>query len=208
MSRIEQPERENNDKRWSLIRTVNAFQGFFKLNTYTFTHSLYGGGTSEPVEREVLERGHAAAVLPYDAATDSVLLIEQFRAGALENPAGPWLLEFVAGIVEPDENGEDVVRREAVEEAGIELDDVHYLTTFYPTPGGCSETIAAYWASADLTGAGGVFGLESEGEDIFAKVYTFDQAIEMMESGLINNAATIILLLWFQRIRCERFGQD
>jgi len=155
----------------------------------------------------LLERGHAAAVLPYDPALDQVLLIEQFRPGALRNASGPWLIEFVAGIVEPGESDEDVVRREAVEEAGITLQTVTPMTTFYPSPGGCSETIALLWATADLAGAGGVYGLADEGEDIKASVYDFAAAMQMVDSGEINNAATIILMLWFDRIRRQQFDR-
>ena len=74
--------------------------------------------------RELFERGHAAAVLPYDPVTDRVLMIEQFRIGALAAPGGPWLLEIVAGVIDPGEIPEEVVRRETVEETGCHLQKV------------------------------------------------------------------------------------
>ena len=113
----------------------------------------------------------------------------------------PWLLEFVAGMVEDGESSEQVVRREAREEAGIELQQVHFINQYFPSPGGSAETIDLYWASADLSGAGGVFGLESEGEDIRATVYPFDEAMSMLDEGKINNSVTMLLLLWFDRYR-------
>lgn len=194
-------------KKWQILDQEIAFQGFFRLVKYKIKHQLFAGGWSTPIERELLERGHAAAVLPYDAELDSVLLIEQFRAGAMNDDNGPWLTEFIAGMVEEGESGEDVIRRESEEEAGITLQDVHYLTTYYPTPGGCSETIALYWASADLSKAGGNFGLETEGEDIRAFVVKYDEALEMLDQGRINNSLAIILLLWFQRIRLKSGGK-
>jgi ADP-ribose pyrophosphatase len=194
-------------REWEVLRREPCFEGFFTLNRYRLKHELFNGGWSAPIEREVLERGHAAAVLPYDPALDKVLLIEQFRPGALGNAGGPWLIEFIAGIVEPGETDEDVVRREAVEEAGIELQTISPLTTFYPSPGGCSETIALLWATADLANAGGVYGLADEGEDIRATVHGFDDAMQMVERGEINNAATIILMLWFGKIRQQQFGR-
>lgn len=196
------------DREWQLLSCETGFQGFFTLNRYRLRHRLYNGGWSRDIEREVLERGHAAAVLPYDPARDQVLLIEQFRPGALAHSPHPWLIEFVAGIVEDGETDEQVVRREAIEEAGIELGELEPLTTFYPTPGGCSETIALLWGVADLSDAGGVYGLASEGEDIRASVHDFSAALAMVDDGTINNAATIILLLWFERIRAKRFVVD
>ncbi len=188
-------------KKWQVLDQEISFQGFFRLVKYKIRHELFAGGWSAPIEREILERGHAAAVLPYDAKTDSVLLIEQFRAGAMNDKNGPWLVEFIAGMVEEGETAEDVVRREAIEEAGITLQDIHYITTYYPTPGGCSETISLYWAHADLSKAGGYFGLSSEGEDIRAFVLSFKDALALVDDGKLNNSLAIILLLWFQRIR-------
>ncbi len=188
-------------KKWQILEKEIAFQGFFRMVTYKIKHELFAGGWSAPIERELLERGHAAAVLPYDANLDCILLIEQFRAGAMKDKNGPWLTEFIAGMVEEGESSEDVIRRESMEEAGITLQDVHYLTTYYPTPGGCSETIALYWAHADLSNAGGNYGLAGEGEDIRAFVVKYDEAMEMLDQGKINNSLAIILLLWFQRIR-------
>lgn len=188
-------------KKWQVLEQEIGFQGFFRLVKYKIRHELFAGGWSAPVQREILERGHAAAVLPYDAKTDSTLLIEQFRAGAMGGENGPWLVEFIAGMVEEGETAEDVVRREAMEEAGITLQDIHYITTYYPTPGGCSETISLYWANADLSEAGGHFGLSTEGEDIRAFVLSFKEALGLVDSGKINNSLAIILLLWFQRIR-------
>lgn len=189
--------------KWQVLDQEVGFQGFFRLVKYKIRHELFGGGWGAPIERELLERGHAAAVLPYDAALDSTLLIEQFRAGAMNDKDSPWLLEFIAGMVEEGESGEDVVRREAMEEAGIKLEDVHYITTYYPTPGGCSETISLYWAPADLSQAGGHFGLPTEGEDIRAFVLGFEDALALVDNGKINNSLAIILLLWFERLRLK-----
>ncbi len=185
--------------KWNVVEERTGFAGFFRLVVYRLKHELFTGGWSETLNREVLQRGCAAAVIPYDMSSDSTLLIEQFRAGAMHNERGPWLHECIAGIVDDGEAAEDVVRREAMEEAGLELNEVHYLTTYYPTPGGSSETIALYWAPCDLTNAGGYFGLASEGEDIRASVVPMDKAMAMLDTGEINNSVTMILLLWFYR---------
>ncbi len=74
----------------------------------------------------MFERGHAAAMLPYDPIRDQVVIIEQIRVGALEH-AQPWQLEIVAGVIDTDESAEQVVRREAVEEAGLTVGRIEKL---------------------------------------------------------------------------------
>ncbi len=185
---------------WKILKKEESFSGFFKLYSYKIEHDLFNGGTGT-IKREVLHRGHAAAVMPYDQTSDSILLVEQFRAGAMHTEQNPWLFEFIAGMVEDGESGHEVVRREAREEAGIELGEVNFISTYFPSPGGSAETIDLYWAPADLSEAGGVFGLATEGEDIRSCVYSFDDAMRMLDDGLINNSITMLLLLWFYRYR-------
>lgn len=74
---------------------------------------------SGEVRREIFERGHAAVLLPFDPVRDEVVLVEQIRIAAFDTSESPWLLEMVAGMIEEGESVEDVVRREAVEEAGL-----------------------------------------------------------------------------------------
>src|SRR5512143_2878914 len=95
-----------------------GYRGYFRLDVYRLRHRLHEGGWSDVISREVLERGHAAAALLYDPARDAVVMIEQFRVGALAAGRAPWLCELVAGIIETGETPIDVARREALEEAG------------------------------------------------------------------------------------------
>ena len=185
---------------WKILKREESFSGFFKLISYRIEHALFAGGTGV-INREVLQRGHAAAVMPYDPSIDSVLLIEQFRAGVIHTDQSPWLFEFIAGMVEEGESSEQVVIREAVEEAGIALDQLHFISSYFPSPGGSAETIDLYWATADLSNAGGLFGLETEGEDIRSSVHSFDEAMQLLDDGKINNSVTMLLLLWFDRYR-------
>src|ERR1700676_5091838 len=101
-----------------IIEKTPRYKGFFEIVRYRFRHRLFAGGWSGEIVREVFERGHAVAVLPYDPAADAVVLIEQFRIGALVAGFAPWQREIVAGIIEKGEGPEDVARREAAEEAG------------------------------------------------------------------------------------------
>jgi ADP-ribose pyrophosphatase len=114
--------------------------GVFRLERYRLRHALFRGGMSAPLSRELFERGHAVAVLPYDPRTDVVVLIEQFRVGALARVGGPWLVEIVAGVIDGEEAPEVVARREAIEEAGLELGRLEKICRFYVSPGGTSES--------------------------------------------------------------------
>lgn len=180
-----------------IVSKQTLFQGFFRMVKYRFKHRLFQGGWSEPIEREMFERGHAAAMLPYDPLRDEVVIIEQIRVGALEH-AQPWQLEIVAGIIELGESAPDVVRREAQEEAGLEVGRLEKITTYYPSAGGCSEKLDVYVGEVDATLAGGVHGLAVEGEDIKVHVMNRSDAYQLVKEGRIENGASIIALQWLE----------
>jgi ADP-ribose pyrophosphatase len=100
-----------------ILSKETLYQGFFKMVKYAFKHKLFEGGWSDVVTREVFERGHAVAVLPYDPVLDEFVLIEQVRIGALPTSSSPWMIEVVAGIIDAGETPEDVCYRETKEEA-------------------------------------------------------------------------------------------
>ncbi|ESP92980.1 MULTISPECIES: NUDIX domain-containing protein [Pseudoalteromonas] len=173
------------------------YNGFFKIEEYIFEHALFAGGVSEPIRREILERGHAVAVLPFDPVTEQILLIEQIRIGALATKESPWLLECIAGMAEGCEDLEAVARKEAQEEAGLELTNLHYMCSYLSSPGGTTERLYLYLAEVDLSDyQGGTFGLPEEGEDIKTHVMPFSEAMQRLESEEIDNAATVISLQW------------
>ena len=174
-----------------------VYDGFFKINLYCFRHALFAGGQSVEVKREILERGHAVAVLPYDPVTDQVLLIEQIRIGALASKHSPWLLECIAGMADGSTDYEEVAKREAFEEAGIELDKLEFMMSYLSSPGGTTERLFLYLAYTDLSQyQGGIFGLDNEDEDIKTHIMSYDEAMLRLEQGEIDNAATVISLQW------------
>ena len=125
------------DPRVEILDKTVCYDGFFRLERYRLRHRLFSGAWSRVLTRELFERGHAAAVLPYDPALDVVVLVEQFRIGALEAPGSPWLLEIVAGVIDhPGETPEDVVRREAVEEANCQIQALIHIYDCFVSPGG------------------------------------------------------------------------
>ena len=186
---------------YEILETSTCYAGFFHILRYRLRHRLFKGGWSRVLTRELFERGHAAAVLPYDAATDQVVLTEQFRIGALQAPDSPWLLEIVAGMMDAGETPEAVVRREAVEEIGCEVHDLVSICDYYVSPGGTSERIHLFCGRVDAAGAGGVHGLADEGEDIRVVVMPADDAIAHMQAGRIVAAAPIIALQWLMMNR-------
>ncbi|SDH85823.1 NUDIX domain-containing protein [Nitrosomonas sp. Nm132] len=179
-----------------IIRKELCFHGFFRMERYTLRHRLFNSDWSQPITRELLERGHAAAILPYDPAKGQVVLIEQFRVGAMSIATGPWLLEIVAGIIEMNEAAEEVVRREAVEEAGCDILDLVPLYDYLVSPGGTTERIALFCGKVDSTHMGGIYGKMEEGEDIKVHVMSLDSALALLSSGKIISASAIIALQW------------
>ncbi|MEN8261439.1 MAG: NUDIX domain-containing protein, partial [Pseudomonadota bacterium] len=185
-----------NGKKFEILRKFTQYRGFFNLERYRLRHTLYRGGWSDVLERELFERGSCVAVLLYDPVMDAVVLLEQFRVGAIKAGRGAWLLEIVAGAVEKGENATEVAYREAQEEAGCEILELRRIFKFYTSPGGASEKITLFCGKVDANGVGGIHGLEHEGEDILVSVVSADEAISKVNEGQIESAIPIIALQW------------
>ena len=120
-----------------ILKHETLYQGFFSLERYTLRHTLYQGGWSEPLSRELFRRSSCVGVLLYDPVRDEVVILEQFRVGAMVNhPQRAWLLEIVAGGIEVGETASEVAYREAQEEAGCDILELSEIMQFYTTPGG------------------------------------------------------------------------
>ncbi|WP_347986700.1 NUDIX domain-containing protein [Methylomonas sp. AM2-LC] len=183
-------------KEFKIIAQERIYHGFFSLDRYTITHTLFKGGWSEPVNRELFRRNNCVAVLLYDPQRDEVVLLEQFRVGAIGHPQRAWLLEIVAGAIEEGEEAPQVAYREAFEEAGCEISELQEIMQFYTTPGGCSERITLYYGRVDSSKLGGVHGLQCEGEDILVSVVKAETAFQMLENGQIDSAIPILAIQW------------
>ncbi len=184
------------EKEFKIINQETVYNGFFRLEKYQLQHTLFKGGWSETITRELFMRGNCVAVLLYDPHRDEVVLIEQFRAGAILNPDKAWLVEIVAGAIEEGELAEDVAYRESVEEAGCEIEELLLINQFYTTPGGSSEKISLFCGKVDATNVGGVHGLDDEDEDILVSALKFDEVYLMIESGRIESGIPIIAIQW------------
>ena len=179
-----------------LLDKSERYSGFFRINRYRLRHRLFAGGWSGVIEREVFERGHAVGVLPYDPVADSVVLIEQFRIGALVAGMSPWLIEVVAGIAEEGEAPEEVARRETQEEAGLEILALMPMCRYLVSPGGSSESVRLYCGRVDSRGAGGIHGLAEEHEDIRVDRVAYGEAMRLLEEGRVTNSVSLIALQW------------
>ena len=192
---------EENQKRPPLGIRVQAhstvYSGYLKVDRYKLSHEHYQGGWSKVLDREVMHRKEISAVLPYDPVRGEILLVEQFRVGALEWRDTPWCLELIAGIADKDgESAADLIRREAVEEAGLTLGTMEPIAAYMPSPGGTNERLQVFVGHADLAGAGGIFGCPDEGEDIRAVTVSANDIPALLESGKVDNAASLIALQW------------
>ncbi len=184
-----------------------AYDGFFKLYRLRLRHRLFEGGWSGEMRRELFARDHAVCVLLYDPDQDRVVLIQQFRVGALQDSNGPWLWELVAGIVEPGETVEAVAHREAREEADASLQALVPICDYHVSPGGSEEFIHLLCARTDARELGGIHGLQDEHENIRVEVVKTDDAYQAVVDGRINNAPTIIALQWLMLNR-DRLRQQ
>jgi len=180
-----------------ILNEETIFKGFFQMKRIQVQHKLFDGTWSRVLSREMFERGHAVAVLPYDPNTQEFVLIEQFRLGAMATSDSPWLFEVIAGMIEPNEDPDEVCHRESFEEAGITLTGLQKVLTYLSSPGGTTERLHIYTAKTDATLARGVHGLASESEDIMVHRVKESEAREWLDNGKIDNAAAIIALQWF-----------
>lgn len=195
---------------YELVESDPVYRGFLKINRYLLKHDLYMGGESVPLMRERLEQLRAVSVLLYDPRLDSVVLVEQFRIGAVGQEVMPWILETVGGFSPVDESDESVARREAIEEANCEIGRLESICEFMVSPGISVDRIALFCGEVDAANAQGVHGLDHEGEDIRVVVMAAEEAIGELYTGRASSTSIIIALQWLamNRDRIRRQWQS
>lgn len=195
------------NKTLNILSTEQGYSGFFRIDILRYQHSLYVGGMSAEIDRELFGRGEAAVLLLYDLQAQTLVLIEQCRAGALvhaqkaNSPDKAWLIEPIAGMIDCGETAEQAAVREAKEEAGIDIPAAEYICQFYPSPGGSDEVLHLFAAEIDIDAVADFAGLEEDVEDIKVLKVPFNEAKQNLLNGHYNVASTIIALQWlfFQR---------
>lgn len=174
-------------------------EGFLKLYRYSFEVRKHGGGTHR-IERELMERGHAVAVLAYDPFRDAVLLGNEFRPGALVSGDYPFRDQLIAGGLEDDESPLHAAIRETREEAGMELRNPQVIHPgLYVSSGGTSEKVTLVFGLVDSTGIDGAVHGADPSEDVLAVVLPAAVFIDRVNEGAIDDCKTLIAGYWFAR---------
>jgi ADP-ribose pyrophosphatase len=186
-----------------IIQSSLEYDGFLRVEKDVFQFEQFDGEMSPPVERFRYTRGDAVAVIIFDKKRDSVLLIHQFRNAVHARTGEGWLTECVAGMMKKGETPESVAFREVAEETGLELEKVEHLTSYFISPGGCSDQVHLFLGTLKNPDHPlGVHGLQEEGENVLAEWIPFDQAKQMVwQKQILDAKALIGLLLLAQRRR-------
>ncbi len=180
-----------------VVRHRRPYSEFFSVVEEDLRFRRFDGAWSDIVTRASLVAGDAVTVLPYDPAADTVLLVEQFRHGALaRGDRAPWMLEPVAGRIDPGEAAETTARREAQEEAGLRIGDLELVARYYASAGCFSEHVTSFVGLCDLSSAGGLGGADDEHEDILSHVLPFERLMALVASGEANHGPLLISAFW------------
>ena len=177
-----------------VLKTEILSDNWYTLKKITYNF-LKKDGQWQTQSREAYDRGNGATILLYNSPQRTVVLTKQFRLPSFinGNPDG-MLIEACAGLLDKD-NPEDCIRRETEEETGYKITEVRKIFEAYMSPGSVTEIlhffVAEYSKDMKITDGG---GMEHEQEDIEVLELPIDQALQMIESGEIKDAKTIMLL--------------
>jgi ADP-ribose pyrophosphatase len=190
------------DPRVTIHEVETLWHGRNALQRVSFSFRGFRGELRGPARWELLRRGRAVAVVPYDPVRDTVVLIEQFRLPALAAGLEPWLVEVAAGLADGDEPDEAVAVRETLEETGLSVTALERAGRFLLSPGVADETITVFAGRVDAPpGEAGHAGLAHEHEDIRVFAVPAESAFAMVAEGRIVNITTALALLWLQANR-------
>ncbi|MDD3288991.1 MAG: NUDIX domain-containing protein [Alphaproteobacteria bacterium] len=186
------------EKKYEIVSRETLFQGYYRVERFRIKSERFAGGWTRPYSREVLDRGQrCSGVLPFDPQQDKVVLIEQFRPGVMSRDEYPWIIELVAGVSEAGESLEETAIREAREEAGCEITSMLPIMDYYSNPGCTNEHASLFVGRTIAPENGSIYGVESEDEDTRVMVLSTVEALNLLYSKRIRDAATIIALQWF-----------
>ena len=189
--------------RLNVTKRARPYTNFFAVEEHDLSFPCFDGTMSPEVNRAAFVGGDAVTVLPYDPIRDTVLLIEQFRIGPyMRGDLHPWILEPIAGRIDPGETAETTAHREALEEANLTLGALEKVAFYYPTPGAVTEYLYSYVAICDLPDeAAGLGGVLTEAEDIRSHILTYDALMGLVASGEVDNAPLLLSAMWLSQNR-------
>jgi len=179
---------------------ILVHDGFCRVDRYEIKQRRFDNSWTPIYTREFIVKPYAVSALPYDPKLDQVVLIEQFRIGALGQKTTPWLIEIVAGIMDQNykESYKDLIKREMREETSLEIEALLPIYDYFTTPGCSTEKTKLFCAKIDSAKAPKFCGLKDEHEDIKIHVVSTKDAFKAVRSGQINNGAAIIALQWLE----------
>ncbi|GEL09501.1 nudix-type nucleoside diphosphatase, YffH/AdpP family [Flavobacterium glycines] len=183
-----------NDPKISIKKTELLSDNWYILNNVTFDYQKSDNSIITQ-KREVYDRGNGAAILLYNKENKTIILTRQFRLPTyLNGNKNGMMIEVCAGLLDQDEP-EQCIIRETEEETGYRISKVKKIMETYMSPGAITEIlylfIGEYDASMKVSEGG---GLEHEQENIEVLEMPFDEAYNMMETGELKDAKTIMLL--------------
>ncbi len=187
-------------KKVNIEKKARIFDDFFKIDEVHLQHERLDGSMSPTLRVLNFERGDGVAAIVFNADTDKVILVRQFRYPAYTRGEG-WIIESVAGMLDNEMPPEDAIKKEIFEEIGYEVESLSFMSTFFVSPGGTSERIHMYYAVVNNSGkvnAGG--GLSTENEDIEILEFYLEDAIHLAQTGGILDGKTLYGLLWLENI--------
>ncbi|WP_041633265.1 GDP-mannose pyrophosphatase NudK [Maribacter sp. HTCC2170] len=180
------------------IKTELLSDNWYTLNKISFEYEKEDG-TWETQVREAYDRGNGAAILLYDQSKGTVVLTRQFRMPTYVNGNNDgMMIEVCAGLLDGD-HPEDCIKKEAEEETGYKVENVQKVYESYMSPGSVTEILYFFVAEYEDTmkvSEGG--GAEDESENIEVLEVGFQEALNMIKTGDIKDAKTIMLLQYAQ----------
>ena len=180
-----------------IIKKMKIYDGFFKLHELTFLHKKHNGQWSNELKREIFSGASVATVLPYDPIKNRIILINQFRAGVLEQKVNPMMNEIVAGIIDEGEKPEDAAIRECYEETGCKIKKIKTIQSYFPAPGSSESYYHLFLGEIESFEGTRIMGLSNEDEDILVRSYTITEIKKLLFEKRIINGLTLIALQWF-----------
>ena len=183
--------------KYKIINKENLYSGFYKLNKLEFIHQKHDGSWTEQVDREIFGGAHVSTLLPFDPIRKEIVLIQQFRAGAISRYDEDYLFEIVAGIIDENESPEETAKRECYEETGCVVNKITPIQGYFPAPGSSESYYHLFLGEINSFEGERIRGLETENENILVKSYKVEDVRSMLKEGKIKNGLTLIALQWF-----------
>ena len=178
---------------YKILEEKEIYKGFFRINRYKVDIEFFDGTRSGELVRECIGKsGYSVSALPYDPKTREIVLIEQFRIGAMASGAFAWQEEIVAGFKAPNEDAEVAIQRELLEEIGTEAINLEKVAEFFMSPGGSGGRMILFFAEIDSSKIKKFSGLHEEGEDIRVFKLSYEDLLKKYQSGKIDNATALL----------------